>query len=194
MKTNPRATQLAAEFDMPAPCGTLEVSSMLKPPVGAPPTGETKTKRKEKEGGNKEGRRIKDKKKKSCVRDDLNARQQYMSRKQLGNLYLPTREHRHFAFVFFFFYYSRLVIISCTAPRVWNAHSVCLSLSLALELLLAPFICADARSNCDGIMRHRFQQGHIQTGERFTVALANIAKLEAAAVAERDAHVPMASR
>lgn len=71
---------------------------------------------------------------------------------------------------------------------------VYLYLSIALELLLAPFICADARSNCDGIMRHRFQQGHIQTGERFTVALANIAKLEAAAVAERDAHVPMASR
>lgn len=46
-----------------------------------------------------------------------------MSRKQLGNLYPPTREHRHFAFVFFFYYYSRLVIISCTAPRVWNAQT-----------------------------------------------------------------------
>jgi len=35
---------------------------------------------------------------------------------------------------------------------------------------------------------------HIQTGERFTVSLADIPKLEAAAVAERDAHTPMAKR
>lgn len=35
---------------------------------------------------------------------------------------------------------------------------------------------------------------HIQTGERFTVALADIPKLEAAAVAERDASVPMGKR